>query len=195
MQRGHSKSDTVRTARVFSPPGLRSPDTEKERMFPQEVFAPTGTEIKCPYLCRFHPPSSPLSPRPLQQRAGRRQPGTGWGSIHFPSPVSHWSPDGGSTVRTSAHSSELFFVCRVYLVRLPPPAGFSPVSRWMRKALVLSGSLGAAEVRDGTGLFQVLRYQLQDAGQLVWNQHALRLQDLQVVSTHDSHTGLIILVI
>lgn len=30
MQRGHSKSDTVRTARVFSLPGLRSPDRGRE---------------------------------------------------------------------------------------------------------------------------------------------------------------------
>lgn len=38
MQRGHSKSDTVRTARVFSLPGFCSPDTENEKMFPKEVF-------------------------------------------------------------------------------------------------------------------------------------------------------------
>lgn len=45
MQRGHSKSETVRTARVFSLPGFRSPDREKESVFPKRLLVLTGTEI------------------------------------------------------------------------------------------------------------------------------------------------------
>lgn len=117
MQRGHSKSDTVRTPRVFSLQRLLSPETERERgektrgdycvisnhlegvtvkLFARQWQRRLMTRIMMmkvhAYLRRAHPPSS-SSPRPLQQQGGRKQLGRGWGSTQYPHHASPWSPE------------------------------------------------------------------------------------------------------
>lgn len=119
MQRGHSKSDTVRTPRVFALQWLLSSKRGRERSVITSYwrkklqsfcnFKPSGGNYGkavcmiswwgqwwwiciCTYPSHAHLPSSSSSPRPLQQQGGRKRPGRGWGSIRYPSHASPWSP-------------------------------------------------------------------------------------------------------